>query len=166
MILHSNVRGQSALLLFLAFAFFAAVSGCDRGPPMAHVSGKVLYKDGSVPRAGVCVVRFEPEPNSSAEVRRGASGAIGPDGSFEMMTRMEGDGVYYGDYAVTFAILKGPMDPTSLILPKYTAKSMTPYKVTIDGDKTDLHYEIEPLPGVSGAAASGAKAATSAPTSG
>ena len=157
----------SIFLVLMAVPLIAAQSGCNRGPQMAHVSGKVRYKDGSVPRGGVCVVQFSPTQESSAEVRQGATGAIGSDGSFEMSTRTFGDGVYYGDYAVTFAVLKSPMDPTSFILPKYTNKTTSPYKVTIDGDKADLLYEIEPLPGVSGAAAGGAPPATSAtPASG
>ena len=45
------------------------------------------------------------------------------------------------------------MDPTSLILPKYTNSNDPPYKITVDGNEDDLKYEIEPLPGVSGAAA-------------
>jgi hypothetical protein len=116
---------------------------------MAQVSGKVLYKDGSVPTGGVRIVRFEPADDTTAEVRQGATGAIGPDGSFTMSTKVFGDGVYYGDYIVSFSVLKSPIDPTPLIEPKYASRMTTPYKVTIDGEKTDLEYEIEPLPGVS-----------------
>jgi hypothetical protein len=133
---------------------------------MAHVRGKVFYKDGTVPRAGVCVIGFHPAPESTAEIRKGASSAIEPDGSFDMLTKKPGDGVYYGDYIVTFTIIKGPMDPTSLILPKYSNMRDSPYKITVDGNKDDLRYEVEPLPGVAGAAPSAAADVGTKPTSG
>ena len=119
---------------------------------MAEVRGQVFYKDGTVPVGGVSVIRFEPADDSTAEVRQGASGPINSDGSFEMSTKVFGDGVHYGDYVVTFAVLKSPTDPTPFIQPKYMTRSASPYKVKIDGDVTDLKYEIEPLPGVKGAA--------------
>jgi hypothetical protein len=123
---------------------------------MSQVSGKVLYKDGSVPRGGVCVVNFQPATNSTAEVRKGASGAIGSDGAFEMWTRMPGDGVYHGEYNVAFVILKGPSDPTPLVQPKYANARTSGYEVTVDDDISDLKFEIEPLPGVTGAPATAA----------
>jgi hypothetical protein len=124
--------------------------GCGRGPAMSQVRGKVLYKDGSVPKGGVNVVRLEPTGESTAEVRRGASAMIEPDGSFEMYTRQPGDGVFHGEYAVTFAILRAVTDPKPLIQEKYRYSATTPYKITVDGDLSDLKFEIEPLPGVSG----------------
>lgn len=120
------------------------VSGCNQGPQVAQVSGKVLYPNGEAPTGGVCVVRFEPLEGTSAEVRQGASGAIGPDGAFEMATKRPGDGVHLGEYAVTFAVWKGPRDPTSLIKEKYTTSTATPYRVEITGDRDDLEFEIEP----------------------
>lgn len=143
----------SALLPLLFVACVAALSGCDRNPGMGQVRGKVFYKDGSVPHGGVCVVSLLPAGSTTAKIRKGASGAIEKDGSFEMMTRKPGDGVYYGDYVVTFTVVKGPNDPTSLILPVYSNPRETPYKLTVDGDKVDLKYEIEPLPGVTGSRA-------------
>src|SRR5437762_1657992 len=85
--------------------WMAALDGCG-GKQMYHASGKVTYKDGSVPKGILAVVTFIPTGDSSATVRKGASGAIGPDGSFEMVTRMPGDGVNRGEYGVTFRILR------------------------------------------------------------
>ena len=131
-----------------------ALAGCNHGPEMAHVRGKVLYKDGTVPHGGVAVVRFEPADDTTATVRKGATSAIGPDGSFDMLTRQPGDGVYLGEYNVTFTVLRNPMDPTSsMILPKYNSAATSGYKITVDGNKDDEHYEIEPLPGAAGAPA-------------
>lgn len=142
------------------------MAGCQRGPKMYQVSGKVHYKNGGTPKTGVSVVNFAPTKGSSAEVRQAASGAIQPDGSFAMFSRVVGDGVYAGDYAITFTVIKGPMDPTSLILPKYTDPRTPPYTIKVDGDKTDLDFEIEPLPGVTGAAVNGTSAPNRSATSG
>jgi hypothetical protein len=137
----------------LLIALSAAISnGCRRGPAMAQVRGKVFYKDGTVPQGALAIVRFEPATDSTAEVRKGASGSIGPDGSFEMITRVPGDGVYLGSYAVTFAVQMGETASTSVILPKYNNRSTTPYSVEVSDDIDDLKYEIEPQPGVKGAA--------------
>jgi hypothetical protein len=125
--------------------------GCNRGPAMAQVSGTVLYKDGSVPQGGVRKVRFEPTKDSPAEIRKGAAGIIRDNGTFDMYTMKPGDGVYLGKYAVTFAVWKGPMDPVSLILVKYTNAVMSPYQVTVDGNVDNLKFEIEPLPAGGGA---------------
>ena len=83
-------------------------AGCSKGPAVFQVRGKVMYKDGSAPRGGVRVVRFEPTRDSSAERRRVASGQIETDGSFELFTRRPGDGVFPGEYNVTFTVWKGP----------------------------------------------------------
>jgi hypothetical protein len=133
--------------LFLAAAIVAAtLAGCSNRPATAEVRGKVLYKDGSVPQGGVCVVNFQPTTDSPAKIRKGAGGDINPeDGSFELYTRKPGDGVYLGKYAVIFTVCKGPMEPTSLIQHKYTTSTTTPYHVTVDHDVDDLVFEIEPL---------------------
>jgi hypothetical protein len=127
---------------------------------MSQVRGKVFYKDGTVPQAAVCVVRFQPTEQSTAKIRKGATSAIEPDGSFELCTRVPGDGVYHGEYAVTFAVLKSVMDMTPLIQEKYTRPDTTPYKVTVDDDIDDLKFEIEPLPGVKGVAPTTSTAAS------
>ena len=145
--LNSLVIGRRARSLFVGFVVLALFSsvGCNRGPAIAQVSGKVLYKDGSVPKGGVRVVRFEPDKDTPAELRRAASGSIQPDGSFALCTKRPGDGVYCGKYHVTFAIMKGPREPISFIAEEYTNAASTPYHVTVDGDKSDLFFEIEPL---------------------
>ena len=120
---------------------------------MYQVSGKVLYKDGSVPKAPIAQVLFEPTPDSTATVRRSAQGEINPaDGSFTLWTRKPGDGVFAGEYAVVFGLFKGAMDTKSMLPDKYSFGSQSPYKITVDGNKRDLSYEIEPLPGAATAA--------------
>jgi len=148
------LRRRNAWLVILLLGIAAA--GCQHGPRMYKVSGKVTFKGGTMPHAGVCTVQFIPSSSTSATDKKGAGGAINPDGTFEMHTRKPGDGVVPGEYDVTFAIWPGPMDPRPLVLPKYTSPSTTPYKnVKIDRDINDLEFEVEPLPG--GAAAGAAK---------
>ena len=110
---------------------------------MYQVRGKVTFEKGPAPKAGVKVVNFVPVKDSTAEVRRAASGPIEPDGSFTMFTRMNGDGVNAGNYAVVFTITKGPMDMTSLIPVKYSDVNSPPYKVTVDHNIDDLDYTID-----------------------
>jgi hypothetical protein len=147
----NRILGRLALVIVLSAQLLIGVSGCRRGPAMAQVRGKVFYKDGTVPQGMLAIVRFEPAADSTAEVRKGASGSIEPDGSFEMITRMPGDGVYLGKYAVTFAVQKGESGSTSLILPKYNNRTTSPYSVEVTDDIDDLKFEIEAIPGVTGA---------------
>jgi hypothetical protein len=139
-------RGSRSALLTVSVVLLV-LCGCNRGPATAQVRGKVLYKDGSVPKGGVRVVRFEPAQDTTAEIRKAASGQIESDGSFQLATRVPGDGVFLGKYVVTFAVWKGPRDPTSLIEEKYTNSSTSPYHVTVDDDIDDLMFEIEPIGG-------------------
>lgn len=138
----TNPRATLVVALCLASALFA---GCNRGPKMYHVSGMVLNKDGSVPR-GLGAVHFEPTADSTATIRKVATGVIGKDGTFELMTRKPGDGVFQGDYAVTIAVVKSAMDPTPLSPEKYGNAKTTPFPpVTVDRNISDLKFEIEPL---------------------
>jgi hypothetical protein len=141
--LDSKLLRQTFFVLLCLFA--VPLVGCQRGPATSQVSGKVTLKDGTVPKGGVCLVRFQPAEGTTAEIRKGASGPIEPDGSLKMWTRKPGDGVYNGDYVVIISVLKGPMDPTPLIAEKYTRPDQTPFKITVDGDKTDLEYVVEPI---------------------
>jgi hypothetical protein len=129
---------------------------------MYQVSGKVKYKDGSIPTGGLCLVSFVPTKDSKAEVRRPATGAIGADGSFTMFTRTNNDGVYAGEYKVLFNISKSPMNFVSLVSPKYTDVGSPPYTVVIDGNKSDLDFTVEPPSGAGTAAAPGGGSAPAA----
>jgi hypothetical protein len=117
----------------------------------------VLYKDGSAPKGGVCVIRFEPAPDTTAKIRKTASSEIMDDGSFDLFTRKPGDGVILGEYVVTFTVWRGPRDRVSLIDEKYTTKATSPYTITVDDDMDDLKFEIEPINSGQGGAASAAE---------
>lgn len=128
----------------MALTVLVGVFGCNRRDTV-QVSGKVLMKGGGVPTGGVREVQFLPADDSTAKVRKGATGNIGEDGSFVAYTRKPGDGVFRGKYDVVFNIWKSAMQPQSLIDAKYTRPSTTPYHITIDSNVSDLSFEIEPL---------------------
>lgn len=117
-------------------------TGCG-SRPTAQVTGTVKYKDGSPIVAPAKVVRLVPTPDSTAEIRKAASGYIQDDGTFEMYTKKPGDGVIKGQYAVVFSVLKNPMGGESLIKQEYTVAELSPYTIDVDGDKHGLVYEIE-----------------------
>jgi hypothetical protein len=140
-------------LVFTAIALSCALAliGCNRGSDMYRVRGHVFYKDGTVPVGEVTVVAFQPKRDSTAKVRKGASGKIQRDGSFEMWTKQTGDGVARGEYNVGFTILKSIKDSTPLIKEEYAMPGGAAGSVTVDHNIDDLKFVIEPLPGVTGA---------------
>jgi hypothetical protein len=141
-----DAKSASVLVELLAVIFIVgSLGGCDDRPATAQVRGRVMYKDGSVPQSEVCVVRFEPAADSKAPIKKAASGEIARDGSFEMYTRKPGDGVFLGNYAVTFSVWKDRETPESLIAAKYTKSETTPYKIQVEQDVDNLVYEIEPI---------------------
>jgi hypothetical protein len=145
-------------LTVFAPAAVAALSGCT-SKEMYQVRGKVTYKDGTVPKGMLAIVTFTPTSSSTAAVRKGASGAIDPtDGSFDMVTRMTGDGVHRGEYAVTFRILRDNVTFTSLVSPKFTSPMNPAFTVNVDRDISDLNYQIEKAEGVAEAATTAAPA--------
>lgn len=141
----SKFPDRSAGLVVLTLIGLGCVVGCNRGPEVAQVRGKVLYKDGTPLKGGLRTVRFEPAEDSTAEVARVAGSMIAQDGTFELSRRKPGDGVYLGKYNVVFTVWKGTRDPVSLIKEEYTQSATTPFHVSIEGDRDDLVFEIEPL---------------------
>jgi hypothetical protein len=138
-------RFRSAPLLLFAMACAGGIIGCSKGNPVAQVSGKISFKNSSLSTAGIRMVRLEPTADTTAKIRKGASGTINEDGSFELYTRRPGDGVHLGKYAVTFAVYRGAMDQRSLIPAKYTSAATTPYQVVVDRNRDDLSFEIESI---------------------
>ncbi len=128
----------------LSSAACAAVScvGCSEGKPVAEVRGRVVCTSGELPKTSIRQIRFEPTADSKAVVRKGASGAINDDGTFELYTRRPGDGVHHGEYAVTFAFYKSAMDHASPLSPELASSSTTPYRVTVEDNVDDLEIEI------------------------
>jgi hypothetical protein len=137
-------RFSFASLLFFLTVCLSGFAGCGSGHSVAQVRGKVIFPDGRVPQAGVRMIRFECAKDTDAAVRKGASGTINDDGSFELYTRKPGDGVHLGKYDVTFAIFQSATDQKPLIPAEYTKSATTPYHVVVDDDKDNLEFKIGP----------------------
>lgn len=120
------------------------VAGCGQRQT-AQVSGVVKYADGSDIEGAAKIIRFQPTPDTTAEIRKAASGRIQPDGSFTLMTRKPADGVICGKYFVVFSVLSNPIDPsTSLVSKKYTGEEPSPFEpIVVDRDITDLEFLLE-----------------------
>src|SRR5262245_31830433 len=97
----------------LLLVVMCATIGCNRGPAMVQVRGKVLDENGQPIKRGVREISFEPMDDTSAVQRRTGIVQILDDGSFELFTRRPGDGVLPGKYAVTISVIKAPRDPVS-----------------------------------------------------
>ena len=135
--------GHRSLALILILAACPATIGCQRGPVMVQVRGKVLNEDGSVITRGIREIRFEPMDDTTAVMRKTAIGQIQDDGTFELFTRRPGDGVLLGKYAVTISVIKAPRDPVLLIDEKYTTSATTPFHETIERDVDGLEYKVK-----------------------
>ncbi len=138
----SNRRMQHGGRIVVATLLIGSCLGCTDGKPVAEVRGRVVCKNGELPQSSIRQIRFEPTADSRAVVRKGASGAINDDGTFELYTRRPGDGVHHGEYAVTFAFYKSAMNHESPISPELASSSTTPYRVTVNDDVDDLEFEI------------------------
>jgi hypothetical protein len=135
--------GPRKKLLWLAFVVSTVgLVGCG-GRTTYQVTGRVQYKDGSPITGGARIIRLEPADDTTAEIRKVASGEIAPDGSFNMYSRVPGDGVIPGKYVVTFTVMDKPLGGKMLIPANYTNAAESPFKLEVDGDKTDLLYELE-----------------------
>ncbi|HEY3391187.1 MAG TPA: hypothetical protein VGK58_00660 [Lacipirellulaceae bacterium] len=130
-------------LLLLAVGL-GSQSGCG-GRTTYDVTGRATYEDGSPIVGGVRVIRLEPAGDTTATIRKAASGYLGQDGSFEMFTRKPGDGVIPGKYFVTFTVLDKPMGGKSLIPSKYNTAATSPFELVVDEDKEGLEYKLEKL---------------------
>jgi len=133
------MRQSLRSIFWLALLALLASAGCgSSGPEMVPVGGTVKFSDGTVPQGEVAVVRFEPvQPGdagaggSEAEILKGASSDIGPDGSFTLTTVAPGDGVIPGRYKVCFTVLKTYVGEEPLVPAQYRNAQSTPFEVTV-----------------------------------
>lgn len=113
--------------------------GCERGPQMAPVSGKVLYNGKPLEFGSVT---FQP-PSGQPAV-----GFIRPDGTFTLSTYRPGDGAVVGLHQVRIAcyesqrgqVEKGPGEPTlgqPLIPLKYTLFDQSGLTADVREDRSE-----------------------------
>ena len=134
------VRRVQWLMSALAVAFVFTAWGCGSGHGYRPVTGTVKYSDGSLPKAEMATVTFEPEDGSAAA--KGASGDIAEDGTFELTTIDPGDGAAPGDYRVTVKIMDGYPDPKFAVANEFTDPALTPLKATVK-PSGENHFDFE-----------------------
>jgi hypothetical protein len=138
----SRVNQRTSLLTMVGLV--VALTGCGSRESY-DVSGVALYQDGSPIAGAVRIVRLEPATDTTATIRKVASGYLAEDGKFEMFTRKPGDGVVPGKYVVTFTVMDKAMGGKSLIPTKYNSAETSPFELVVDDDKDGLEYKLEKL---------------------
>jgi hypothetical protein len=137
-------RVYQRLSLLTLIGFVLALTGCGSRESY-DVSGVAKYEDGSPITGAVRIVRLEPAADTTATLRKVASGYLAEDGTFEMFTRKPGDGVVPGKYVVTFTVMDKAMGGKSLIPSKYNTIETSPFELVVDDDKDGLEYKLEKL---------------------
>jgi hypothetical protein len=101
--------------LAIACLSLAAGGGCGSEPHYEHarVHGKVTYQGKPVPLGSVLFVPVQAPPDGSMQP---ASGAIGPDGTYELHSRAD-EGAILGEHKVVVVAVDGgqpaaPPDPS------------------------------------------------------
>ena len=136
----------------LALQFFALVvlAGCNRGPKMVPVTGKVIY-NGHPLEFGT--VMFQPSHGQAAQ------GDIQPDGTFSLSTHRLNDGVVLGTHKVRIACYesmrpgaaKGPGERSlgkPLVPEKYTTFDLSGLTADVSDTSTnDFTFELSGPPG-------------------
>jgi hypothetical protein len=115
------------------------LTGCGRGDPHVPVTGTVKFADGSIPKADIASITFQPAAGGPGT--KGASSLIAEDGSFSLRTVKPGDGALPGDYLVTVHVTDGYPRGKSLVADVYTKPDTTPLKATVDASKKN-HFDF------------------------
>lgn len=129
------MMNQSRTIALLAMLAPLAVGCGDGRPQRVPVSGKVLI-DGAPLTQGA--LRFKPDEG------RVATGAIGPDGTFALMTYEPGDGVVTGRHAVTVHASEELNDGSIrwFVPKKYHHAATSGLSQTVEGPTDDLVIEL------------------------
>jgi hypothetical protein len=128
-------------LLIIAAAFMA---GCGGGDEALQVTGVVKNADGSPIPCESGTVLFQPTASGENATGQHASGAVNPDGTFSMMTKVPGDGVKPGPYKVVLQLWKSYRDGKLAVPKEYGDASTTPLEATVDRDHTHFEFKVEP----------------------
>ncbi len=114
----------------------ATAMGCGDGrPTRVPVSGKVLIDGAPLTRGAL---RFKPAEG------RVATGAVGPDGAFALMTYEPGDGVVTGTHTVTVHASEELSDGSVrwFVPKKYHHAATSGLSQTIEGPTDNLVIEL------------------------
>ena len=108
---------------------FAAVVGCDRGPRVYPVEGKLVYAD-DAPVPGRASVTFHREVEGKPYA---ATGRVEADGTFRLTTVKNGDGAVAGENGVSVTPIPGGEEAVGVTVgPQYGSTSTSGLKVTVE----------------------------------
>src|SRR4051812_42888985 len=141
---HRRMQSPSRFRFVRLLVTLLFVAGCNRGPKMTPVTGKVIY-NGRPLEFGV--VMFQPPSGQPAQ------GEIQPDGTFNMSTYRLNDGVVLAKHKVRIAcyesmrpgIVKGPGERTlgkPLVPEKYTLFDQSGLAADVNENNHEFTFEL------------------------
>ncbi|WP_439621918.1 carboxypeptidase-like regulatory domain-containing protein [Gemmata sp.] len=124
------------------FLALCCLSGCgDATPKTYRIPGRLVYEDGT-PVPGATVVLQTTHDGKRIPAR----GMANPDGTFELTTFTDKDGVIEGEHDVTVVPLPAtdsaaPAKP--VVAAKYSNAESSGLKVTVKPDATEILIKVE-----------------------
>jgi hypothetical protein len=135
-------RSFRALALAAVCMLAFAPAGCGGNPKTYRIPGRLVYGDGT-PVPGATVVL-----NTEHQGKRvTARGMVQPDGTFELTTFTDKDGVIEGEHEVTVVPLPSEDSAKStkaVVAPKYSNAETSGLKVTVTPATPEILIKIEP----------------------
>jgi hypothetical protein len=124
---------------WMAWLAIAVIAGCEHGPQMARVNGRVLYNGKPLEFGSVT---FQPPSGQPAR------GLIQSDGSFSLSTFEPGDGAVVGQHKVRITCYESQRDPAArgpgeqslgrLLIPlRYTLFDQSGLTAEVRADRTE-----------------------------
>jgi len=135
------------LLLSACLLVLGGLSGCGNGNPKTYrIPGRLVYEDGK-PVPGATIVLQTTHDGQ----RIAARGMVNTDGTFELTTFTDNDGVIEGEQDITIVALPATDSATPskpVVAAKYSSAESSGLKFTVKPDTTELLIKVEPpLPG-------------------
>jgi hypothetical protein len=145
----TSVMSSSAVANLLIATLLLATTGCSEdGLPLVPVSGKVTYAGGPPPTEGS--ISFAPVSVEEGLPRRPGRAAFKTDGTFEVTSFNEGDGLIPGTYAARISCWMGqPVseDPSSFERLNYVPKTYRPEVIVKpDDESVEVNFDIPKKP--------------------
>ncbi|MCE9560623.1 MAG: carboxypeptidase-like regulatory domain-containing protein [Planctomycetes bacterium] len=136
-------RFQNWLLVSAFLLTLGCLSGCGGGNPKTYrIPGRLVYEDGK-PVPGATIVLQTTHDGKRIPAR----GLVNPDGTFELTTFTDKDGVIEGEHDITIVPLPATDSATPskpVIAAKYSSSESSGLKFTVKLDTTEILVKVEP----------------------
>ncbi|MEM8678482.1 MAG: hypothetical protein AAGF97_03910 [Planctomycetota bacterium] len=120
------------------------LAGCAQdGSGLVRVRGTLKYEDGTPVTGELATIVFQPDTNKRPVPPKSASGTIGPDGSFELMTQEPGDGAHPGTYKVVLKVWENYREQEPGVDQQYADARTTPLDATVSPDSKQFDFVIQ-----------------------